>query len=94
MPLSPDVAGETDRLLTLLKDGLEGVRAELARAKADKIVLQAESLLQGQLSAAEWLVVSGFLPGVADAQARIDACVARRDALVKAINLLRSRLGG
>ena len=94
MALDPDVAGELDRYLTDLKESLDGVRERLGTVRAEIRLENIEALLLAQLTAAEQAALEPFLQkkNLAELQAQRDLLAAQRDALVKAIDLVKARI--
>lgn len=95
MVLSPDVAGELGRYVTLLKKGLTCVQEELGRVKSQIRMENLEALLLAQLSPEEQAALEPFLQklNLAELQSERELLLLQRDTLLKAIGLLEARLG-
>jgi hypothetical protein len=92
--LDQDVAGELGRYVSLLEDHLVDVRHELGRVRAEIRLENIEAELLAALTPEERAALEDFLQkkNLAELQAQRQLLTVQRDALVKAIELVRARL--
>lgn len=90
MPLPQDEAGETDRVLVMLKAALERVRDRMEKAREARRVNMILDALELALTPAEYALVRDVVP--ARESDDLAGLRAERDALVKAIDALGARL--
>lgn len=96
MAVDQDVAGELGRYVAALEESLAGVREMLALVRAEIRLEQIEAQLLSELTAEEQAALDPFLQhkNLAELNAQRGLLIAQRDALVKAINLVRAKLNG
>lgn len=93
-PLPQDEAGELGRYITHLKNKSQEVRERLQKVRADIRAERFEAELLAQLTAEEQAAIQDFLEkkNLAELISARDLLVAQRDALEKAVLLLRAKL--
>lgn len=96
MAVDQDVAGELGRYADLLEKALAGVRQSLGLVRADMRIETIEAELLTGLTAEEQAALEPFLQrkNLAELRQQRDLLVVQRDALVKAIDLVRAKLNG
>ena len=94
MPLDPDVAGELGRYVALLEKALGTVKENLGTVRAQIRLENIEAQLLAQLTPEEQAALEPFTQrlNLAELIAKRDLLVAQRDALTKAIGLVKARL--